>query len=70
MPAAAVQTELPFLDLGNETRVNGDGSILSETEQPRFSKYNWLNIYVGDLFKNMGRSIATYVSDFKLSGIH
>ena len=45
IPAAKVQTELPFLDLGDETRVPGDGkffgvldgsTMLNETDQPSF----------------------------------
>ena len=58
MPAATVQTELPFLDLGDETRVNGDGKFfgngvreLSETEHPSFLPFNFkkMRIKVGDI---------------------
>ena len=54
MPVATVQTELPFLDLGDETRVNGDGKFFD-------TSFRWLKINndsmeisllsVGDLFK-------------------
>ena len=62
MPAATVQTELPFFDLGNETRVNGGGKFfengvreLSKTEKPNFLPFSndLFRISVGDLFKNL-----------------
>ena len=59
MPAATVQTKLPFLDLGDETRVNGDGKFFEngsiELETPSFLPFrsDWMQIIVGDLFKNL-----------------
>ena len=65
-----MQTELPFLQLGNETRVNGDGKffkngyrMLSETENPSFLPFSFGNdkkliIDVGDIINfYMGSSI-------------
>ena len=63
MPAATVQSELPFLDLGNESRVIDDGKffengyrMLSETENPSFLPISndSMRIFVGDLFKKSG----------------
>ena len=60
IPVAKVQTELPFLDLGDETRVPGDGKFFDNdgrilTEQTSFlpspfSNVNQIRISVGDMF--------------------
>ena len=63
MPAATVQSELPLLDLGNESRVIDDGKflengyrMLSETENPSFLPISndSMRIFVGDLIKKSG----------------
>ena len=75
MPAATVRTELPFLDLGDDTRVSGNGKFFGngsiELETPSFLPFRRDWIIVGDLFENLGWMIYYYtcVLDFK-SGDH